>query len=77
MSNWFPENVSTFGGDVDGIFWFIFYITAVWFFLTEGLIVYFIIRYRRKLDRRAAYVLDDSLNQLAWVCSRRHSVGSS
>src|SRR5437870_13292031 len=67
MSNWFPENVSTFGGDVDGIFWFIFYITAVWFFLTEGLIVYFIIRYRRKLDRRAAYVSGDSLNQLAWV----------
>jgi hypothetical protein len=31
----------------------------VWFFLTEGLIVYFIIRYRRKLDRRAPYVSGD------------------
>ena len=22
MSNWFPENVPTLGGDVDAIFWF-------------------------------------------------------
>jgi len=67
MSNWFPENVSTFGGDVDGIFWFIFYITAVWFFLTEGLIVYFIFRYRRKPGQKAAYVRGDTVSQLAWV----------
>ena len=67
MQNWFPENVSTFGGDVDGIFWFIFYITTIWFFLTEGLILYFIIRYRRKPGQRAVHVLGDNLNQLAWV----------
>jgi heme/copper-type cytochrome/quinol oxidase subunit 2 len=53
MQSWFPENVSTYGGDVDGIFWFIFYIVTVWFFLTEGLILYFIFRYRRKPGRTA------------------------
>jgi len=67
MASWFPENVSTFGGDVDGIFWLIFYITTVWFFLTEGLIVYFVIRYRRKPGTKAAYVLGDTRTQLAWV----------
>jgi len=67
MSNWFPENVSTFGADVDGVFWLIFYIITVWFFLTEGLLVYFIIRYRRKPGEKAAYVLGDSMTQLAWV----------
>jgi cytochrome c oxidase subunit 2 len=67
MQSWFPENVSTYGGDVDGIFWFIFYITTVWFFLTEGLILYFVFRYRRKPGRKAAYVLGDDLHQLAWV----------
>jgi cytochrome c oxidase subunit 2 len=67
MQSWFPENVSTFGGDIDGIFWFIFYITTVWFFLTEGLIVYFIFRYRHRPGQRAAYVCGDSLKQLAWV----------
>jgi cytochrome c oxidase subunit 2 len=67
MQQWFPENVSTFGGDVDGIFWLIFYITTVWFFITEGLIVYFIIRYRRRPGRKAVYVAGDSWSQLAWV----------
>lgn len=67
MQNWFPENVSTFGGDVDGIFWMIFYIITVWFFLTEGLIIYFIIRYRRKAGEKAAYITGSTWTQLAWV----------
>lgn len=67
MLNWFPDNVSTFGADVDGVFWMIFYITTLWFFLTEGLIVYFILHYRRKPGRKATYVAGDSWSQLAWV----------
>jgi cytochrome c oxidase subunit 2 len=67
MAGWLPENVSSFGAEVDGVFWLIFYITAVWFFLTEGLIVYFIFRYRRKPGRKAAYVAGDTWGQFAWV----------
>jgi cytochrome c oxidase subunit 2 len=67
MQQWFPENVSTFGGDVDGIFWLIFYITTIWFFITEGLIVYFVVRYRRKPGRKSVYALGDTWSQLAWV----------
>jgi cytochrome c oxidase subunit 2 len=67
MSSWFPENVSTFGADIDGIFWLIFYITTVWFFITEGLIVYFIIRYRRRPGRKAVYAAGDTWSQLAWI----------
>lgn len=67
MQSWFPENVSTFGGDVDGIFWFIFYIVTVWFFLTEGLILYFVFRYRRKPGQRAVYAPGNTWAQLAWV----------
>ena len=67
MHNWFPENVSTFGADIDGIFWFIFYIVTVWFFLTEGLIIYFIIRYRRTPGRKAVYTPGNTWAQLAWV----------
>jgi cytochrome c oxidase subunit 2 len=67
MASWFPENVSTFGADVDGIFWLIFYITTVWFFLTEGLILYFIFRYRRRPGQRAVYAAGNTWSQLAWV----------
>jgi len=34
-----------------------FYITTVWFFITEGVLVYFAFRYRRKPGKKAAYVL--------------------
>jgi len=67
MSNWFPENVSTYGGDVDAMFYLICYITAVWFVLTEGLILYFLFRYRRRPGQRAAYVKGDKLSELAWL----------
>jgi cytochrome c oxidase subunit 2 len=67
MASWLPENVSTFGSDVDAVFWLIFYITAVWFFITEGLILYFVFRYRRKPGQKAAYVTGDTWSQLAWV----------
>ena len=67
MQSWFPENVSTFGADVDGIFWFIFYIVTIWFFLTEGLILYFVFRYRRKPGQKAVYAAGDTWAQLAWV----------
>lgn len=67
MANWFPENVSTYGADVDAVFWLIFYITAVWFVLTEGLILYFVLRYRCRPGQRAAFVRGDQLSQLAWI----------
>ena len=67
MQSWFPENVSTFGGDIDGVFWFIFYITTVWFFITEGLIIYFVIRYRRKPGERSVYAAGDTWAQLSWI----------
>lgn len=67
MSKWFPDNVSTFGGDIDSLFYLIFYITAVWFFLTQGLILFFLIRYRRREGRRAAYVHGNNLRQAAWI----------
>jgi len=50
MLSWLPENVSTFGADVDGVFRLIFYITAVWFFLTEGFINAILWAERYRLD---------------------------
>lgn len=67
MSNWFPENISTFGGDVDSIFYFIFYITAFWFVLTEGILLYFLFRYRRQPGQRATYITGEKFSQLAFL----------
>ncbi len=42
---WLPRNVSSFGSQVDGLFYLILGITGFFFILTEGLLVYFIYTY--------------------------------
>ncbi|MEE9275204.1 MAG: cytochrome c oxidase subunit II [bacterium] len=67
MLAWLPENVSTFGGDIDGIFAFVYYIVGAWFIATQALILIFLIRYRRRKGRRAVYAPGNSLSQAAWI----------
>jgi cytochrome c oxidase subunit II len=45
MGWWLPEGVSTHAWDVDFLFYVILYITGFFFFLTEGLLVYFMFVY--------------------------------
>jgi cytochrome c oxidase subunit 2 len=42
---WLPRNVSSYGGDVDRLFYIILYITGFFFILTESLLVYFMFTY--------------------------------
>jgi len=67
MHGWFPENISTYGADVDRVFFLIYYIVSFWFVLTQVAIIYFIIRYRRRPGVPAVYVRGDRLRQLAWI----------
>ncbi|MFQ5882899.1 MAG: cytochrome c oxidase subunit II [Candidatus Methylomirabilales bacterium] len=67
MLSWLPENVSTYGGEIDSILYLIYYVTGAWFFLTLGVIIVFLIRYRRREGRRATYVHGNSLVQSAWI----------
>lgn len=67
MLRWLPENVSTYGGDVDSVFALIYYIVGFWFVLTWGVLLLFIVRYRRRQGRRASYVPGDNLKQAAWI----------
>lgn len=67
ISNWFPESVSTFGGEIDSVFFLIYYIVGVWFILTEGAIVLFAIRYRQRSGHRATPHRGDTAKELAWL----------
>lgn len=64
---WLPENVSTYGADVDSVIRLIWYNTVVWFLLTFGTIAVFLVLYRRRPGRRATYVRGDRLREAAWV----------
>ena len=67
MLSWFPQNISTFGGDIDAVFSLIYYIVGFWFLLTEAVLLYFLVRYRRRRGHAATYSRGDTRSELAWV----------
>jgi len=64
---WLPENVSTYGADVDRIIALIWYNTVVWFVLTFGTIGLFLVLYRRRPGRPATYVKGERWREAVWV----------
>lgn len=67
MLSWLPENASSYAGQIDSIFYLIYYIIAGWFFLVLGILLYFLFQYRSREGRRAAYVSGNTWKQAAWI----------
>ena len=68
--NWswmLPESFSTFGGDVDQLYYIILWITGIIFFITESVLLYFIVRYRHKEGRKAAFEHGSNKLEVAWT----------
>lgn len=63
---WLPENISTIGEEVDHLYRVIFVLTAIMFFLTEGALLLFIVRYRRRPGRNAYYFHDHKGLEAVW-----------
>lgn len=63
----FPENVSTFGAEIDSIFTLILYVTGVMFVIVEAVLIYFIIRYRRRDGRKAEYIRGHRTAEVVWT----------
>lgn len=67
ISGIMPQNVSTFGGEIDSVFRLILYIVGFWFILSEAILFYFTIRYRRRGPKQAVYSRGDTPREAAWV----------
>ena len=68
--NWswmLPPSFSTVSGDIDGIYYVILWITGITFFITEGLLFYFIFKYRHKEGRKATYDHGSTKMEIAWT----------
>ncbi|MCG8607782.1 cytochrome c oxidase subunit II, partial [bacterium] len=65
--DWLPENVSTFGGDIDKFFYVIYYITAAVFFLVTGVFLYFLVKYRHQEGRQAKYYHGNTTLEIVWT----------
>jgi cytochrome c oxidase subunit 2 len=67
MLQWLPEDVSTFGREIDSLFYLIYYITGVAFILVTVLMVVFLIQYRDTGNRRATYSHGNTTLEIIWT----------
>ena len=56
-----------YGGSIDALFYFIYYITAAAFILVTALMIIFLYQYRRNDSRRAVYTHGHSGLELLWT----------
>ena len=67
MHWWFPQNASSFGGEIDNLFVLILYITGAVFFLTEITLVVFLVKYRKREGVKATYVDGSTRAEIIWT----------
>src|SRR6266852_1085145 len=67
MLRWLPENVSTYGPDIDRLFYVIYYVTGATFFVVQITLLVFLIVYRYKDGRRATYTHGNTSLEIAWT----------
>lgn len=65
---WLPEAASTVAGEIDGLFYFVYWVSVVLFVLVVGVMVYFAVKYRRRSQAdRPAPVHESKLMEAAWI----------
>jgi len=67
MLQWLPEDVSTYGHEIDSLFYLIYYITAVAFILVTVLMIVFLIKFREQPGRRAVYSHGNTTLEIIWT----------
>ena len=65
---WMPDAISTYGQGVDDLFWLIFWITGIAFVVVEGLMLWFLFRYRNREGReKAHYTHGNNKLEVSWT----------
>jgi cytochrome c oxidase subunit 2 len=64
---WLPENVSTYGREIDWLFHLIYVITGVTFILVAAAMIAFLIMYRDRPGRRARYTHGNTSLEIVWT----------
>jgi cytochrome c oxidase subunit 2 len=67
LSWWLPEDVSTYGKDIDFLFYLIYYITGGTFVLVAAAMIAFLVLYRHKEGRRATYSHGNTTLEIVWT----------
>ena len=65
--NLLPQSASTYGPQVDQLFWVILGITGFFFFLVQGALLFFVLVYRAKEGKKAQYIHGNTLLEIIWT----------
>src|SRR5262249_25235008 len=67
MLSWLPPSVSTYSGQIDWLFYLIYYITTFTFFAVQITLLVFVFRYRYNPNRRATYTHGNTTLEIVWT----------
>jgi cytochrome c oxidase subunit 2 len=67
MLSWLPEDVSTYGSEIDRLFYLIYYVTGATFFAVQITLLAFLVLYRNRPGRRATYTHGNTTLEIAWT----------
>ena len=67
MMSYLPPSLSTYSGQIDWLFYLIYYITAATFFLVQITLLVFAVRYRYDPNRRATYTHGNTTLEIIWT----------
>jgi cytochrome c oxidase subunit 2 len=64
---WLPKQVSSFGGDVDFLYYVILALTGFFFVLTEAILVFAMWKFTHDPGRKSVYVEGNARLEMAWT----------
>ena len=67
MMSWLPPGVSTYSGEIDWLFYLIYYVTTITFFVVQITLLVFAFRYRYNPNRRATYSHGNTTLEIVWT----------
>jgi len=67
MLAWFPENIATFGAELDWMFGVIYWLSVAIFVLTFGIMLTFLVKYRYRPDRRGYNYHGNNIVEITWT----------
>jgi len=62
-----PESASSYSGQIDRLFWIILGITGFFFFLVQGALLFFVLRYHHTNRKKAQYIHGNTLVEVVWT----------
>lgn len=65
--DWLPTAASTYAADIDRLFYVILVVTGIVFVGVEVTLLYFLLKYRHRSDRRAEYIQGSKRAEVIWT----------